>query len=676
MHWLALFALAVKITVHDSGAPVNTFVPATTFGAGIDGRESGDAARTFTAHNIHEMQSAHFGPLTYRLRTELAIEAWHWNPSGRWSDADHAQGYWTSEVTSGPLPDSYGYRLPRRGSTTDQANNDGYSRLDDGDTSTFWKSNPYLDEAFTHEDNANHPQWIAIDFGKRTPINALRISWGEPYATQYAVEYCAGRAGDLSDQLPRCWLPFPASAFANAHTPPRIDILAQKPVKARFIRIILTDSCRCLSQPTTDIRDRLGYAVREIEAGIIEAHGNFHDNVRHSSKPHQQTPMVVSSTDPWHTAGDLDRRIEQPSFDRIVASGLTNGQPMLVPISVLYDTPENAANEIRYLLARGYPIAGVEAGEEPDGQYATPEDYGALYIQAADTIHAAAPSLKLGGPSFQTIVNDYSAMPLHGDRRTWFRRFLDYLRKRGRMNEYAFFSFEWYPFDDICAPAAPQVAEHAALFRDVLERLERDGLSRDIPWFMSEYGYSAFAGRDEVDIEGALLNSEAVGLFLTLGGSRAFLYGFEPNALMDELACHSWGNNAMFLADDSGQAFATTAIYWAARLLNDEWVVPGSEVHGVFVAQTDQPLVSAFAVRRPDHKLGLLIVNKDPKRAYRTSFHSDADVFTYSRKQYVWKPNGAKGRAVVNAPPRHERKKAADAIVLPPYSISVVRISR
>ena len=83
---------------------------------------------------------------------------------------------------------SYGYRLPRRGNTIDQANNDGYSRLDDGDQHTFWKSNPYLDQHFTGEDNARHPQWVVVDFTKSTPINALRIDWVRPYATEYTVE--------------------------------------------------------------------------------------------------------------------------------------------------------------------------------------------------------------------------------------------------------------------------------------------------------------------------------------------------------------------------------------------------------------------------------------------------------------------------------------------------------
>jgi len=43
---------------------------------------------------------------------------------------------------------------------------------------------------------------------------------------------------------------------------------------------------------------------------------------------------------------------------------------------------------------------------------------------------------------------------------------------------------------------------------------------------MTEFGYSVFACRHEVDIEGALFHAETVGTFLTFGGTKAYLYGY------------------------------------------------------------------------------------------------------------------------------------------------------
>ena len=50
----------------------------------------------------------------------------------------------------------------------------------------------------------------------------------------------------------------------------------------------------------------------------------------------------------------------------------------MIPIAMIYNTPEDAAAEIKYLENRKYPISYVEMGEEPDGHYMVPEDYAAL----------------------------------------------------------------------------------------------------------------------------------------------------------------------------------------------------------------------------------------------------------------------------------------------------------
>ena len=208
-------ATALTVTIDLGGGPVNGFTPETALGAGVDGHARGDIAAIYRPATLRAMRSVGLRPLTYRLRTELGIEAWHWNPNGSWSDG--TQGYWTSDDRpAAPILESYGYRLPRRGNTIDQANDDGYSRLADGDLDTFWKSNPYLDSRYTGEDNRPHPQWLIADLGQPTAVDAMRIVWGIPFATRYRVQYWQGEEVALPDGYPAGqWQTFPAGEVTH-----------------------------------------------------------------------------------------------------------------------------------------------------------------------------------------------------------------------------------------------------------------------------------------------------------------------------------------------------------------------------------------------------------------------------------------------------------------------------
>ena len=671
--------------------PVNRCVPTQALGAGIDGHEKGECGRMFTDKNIEQMLSAGLGPLTYRLRTELAGDVWHWNPRGTWSDPVHQCGYWTSDDSVGePINVSYGYRLPRRGNTIDQANDDGYSRIADGDKESFWKSNPYLASHFTGQSDDTHPQWVVIDLGARKPINAIRIHWGSPYATRYRVEYWPGddpmhlHADDDDD-----WQPCAHGNVDDTHGGDQLIRLAARPRSVRFVRIVMSRSSQTSAPTSNDIRDRLGFAIREIELGKIDSHSRFHDHVRHAHDRHRQTLIYVSSTDPWHREQDIDFSIEQPGLDFILRSSLTNNLPVLVPVGVLYDTPENAAVEITYLLRRNYNLEGVELGEEPDGQWVSPEDYAALYTGVARRLAALNPRLKLGGPSLQNFEEQLLTWADTSGNRSWMNRFLKYVRGAGV--RFDFFSFEFYPFDNICAPAPPQLLEIPARLGSMLASLRADGVPSDIPWLMAEYGYSVFAGRHEVDIEGALFNADTVGTFLTQGGSKAYQYGYEPNYLQDELKC-SWGNLMILQLNPKNDQLNRLSAYYAAQLITKEWMQPTNETHEIFSVTikqrkpTSSPAVTVYAVRRPDNQWALLAINKHPKRAARLDvqfnipgaqqamrFVSQVEIIQFSTEQYTWSADGPNGHPTRSLPPARFTPEASSSYELPPYSLTVLR---
>ncbi len=535
--------------VIEADRPAVTVTPSEALGGGIDGRHHGETGQTFEPKTLKELREAPFYRLAYRLRTELGGEVWHWNGEGTWSDPQHAQGYWTSsDKAEKPIMVSNGYRLPRRGNTKDQANHDGYSRLSDGDPESFWKSNPYLDAFYTGEDNALYPQWVLINFRKDVPVDGLRILWAEPYAVDYEVQYWEGEPAEYyKDMLRGRWRTFPKGQVNGASGGDALLRLSETPIKTNTIRILLKKASGTAPAGSTDVRDRLGFAIRELYAGILDADGNLPDAMVHATDGTKQTEIVTSSTDPWHRATDRDPDIEQPGIDRLMASGLARGRPVLMPAGLLYDTPDNVAAEVRFLKARGYDVKQVELGEEPDGQNISPEHYGALFVQFADVIRKENPGVVLGGPGFQSENDGWNSIPDNEGRTSWMGRFLSYLRSRQRLADFGFFSFEWYPFDDLCQETPPkQLTHHTALIAQTLQRLKQDGVPGDIPWIITEYGYSSFAGQAEVELPAALLNAEIVLEWVMAGVKAAYLYGIEPNdPILDGAKCETWGNLMM-----------------------------------------------------------------------------------------------------------------------------------
>ena len=172
----------------------NEFSPFRALGSTVDRIEVKAADKALEQPMLNEILGAGWQVISYRQNTELQAEAWHWNTDGTWSDPV-GQGYFIGQATpsAASLDHSFGYALPHRGTTIDSVEQGfHYSKLPDGDPNTYWKSNPYLSQHVTGEDDSLLPQWVILDLGSVQKLNAIRIAWGEPYAKQYRVQFWTG----------------------------------------------------------------------------------------------------------------------------------------------------------------------------------------------------------------------------------------------------------------------------------------------------------------------------------------------------------------------------------------------------------------------------------------------------------------------------------------------------
>jgi len=658
-------AASQTITV-DTSHPTNHFIPKETLGAGVDriGVEAID--KDLLQPTLEKTLASGWQPVTYRQNTELAIEAWHWNPQGTWSDAGDrsdgsGKGYFTGSATpTEMLRYSYGYSLPRRGTTrNDGTDNVGFSRLTDGDLNTFWKSNPYLTQRFTGESDALHPQWVVLDLAQVQQVNSIRIAWGEPYAKRYTVQYWTG--DDPIRAVTRgVWQTFPQGTVTDGKGRVETVRLTGSPAAVRFVRIWMTESSNTCdagvaTPQSADPRNCVGYAIRELYLGTNTEDGDFHDILRHTPDQ-EQTTTYCSSVDPWHQPSDLgSTRQAQMGFDLFFTSGVTRGLPAMVPVAMLYDTPDNAAAEIAYLKKRGYPVSYVEMGEEADGQFMLPEDYAALYLQWATAIHSVDPGLKLGGPSFQGVNKDIEVWPDSKGRVSWTGRFVDYLKQHGRMNDLAFFSFEHYPYDP-CKTPWGVLYDEPELVGHIVQVWHEDGIPEDMPMFITEGNLSSSSSETYQDIFAGIWLADYIGSFLNSGGKGVYFFHYLP--LQMEPGCNgSPGTFGMFTIDADYQIQQPLAQFFVAQLINLEWVQPSGSEHQVFAAKSDtqdgagHDLLTAYAVKRPDGTWAVMAVNRDQQNAHRVriafdgpadkenSFAGSVEISTFGSAQYQWHPS-------------------------------------
>ena len=644
--------------VVDTSHAVNSFSPLRALGGAVDRQFGGKTEEEVANHTnwvlsppvLKELLGAGWGTITYRQNTELQIQAWHWNPRGTWSNAAQKEGYFvgSAEPTSELIEHGWSYPLPHRGNTRGDGHE--WSRLTDGDLTSYWKSNPYLTKAFTGEDNSLHPQWVMIDLGATENINAVKIAWANPYATQYYVQYWTGDKEPFYGGINKgVWQTFPMGTITKGDGGTSTLKLIHSTISVRYLRIWMRGSSNtCDTHGSQDKRNCMGYAINEVYAGTVSSEGQFTDLIKHLPN-RQQTVTWASSVDPWHSASDINYAGgDQIGFDLFFHSGVTRGLPTMMPIAILYSTPEDAANEIAYLYKRKYPISWIEMGEEADGQRMLPEDYAALYIQFAKAIHKLVPQARLGGPAFEGTPGDVGSWADANGRASFLGRFVAYLKAHDDLQDFTFFSFEHYPCmgTGLCKDWSSLDME-AEFVDNVVQAWKDNGLPPNIPFFMTE-GNDLGEGSPGT-VKSGLWLANYVGAMMTAGAGGTYYFqdiarpGRSPFGL---------------LSIDQDNHVTYSPQYFASQVITQQWVKPVDATHQLYKVasnvkdQEGRNLVTAFAVHRPDGLWSIMLVNNDeynhhfvragfenPVTGKTQFFTGKVDRVVFGAAQYQWHPD-------------------------------------
>ena len=220
------------------------------------------------------------------------------------------------------------------------------------------------------------------------------------------------------------------------------------------------------------------------------------------------------------------------------------------------------------------------------------------------------PKAPLGGPAFEGTPGDVDSWADANGRVSFLGRFVDYLKARGRLQDFTFFSFEHYP-----CMGGRRCAEWSSLYEEpayvnhVIQAWKDNGLPPNVPFFMTEgndLGEGGTGHRQERALAGRLCRRHD-----DRGRRRHLLFPLHRHPAPEAAAA------AFLPIDENNHVRYYPPQYLAAQVITKEWVQPVDAMHKLFKVASDVKdqhgniLVTAYAVERPDGQWSVMLVNKD-----------------------------------------------------------------
>src|SRR5947207_2702814 len=228
--------------------------------------------------------------------------------------------------------------------------------------------------------------------------------------------------------------------------------------------------------------------------------------------------------------------------------------------------------------------------------------------------------------------------------------------------------------------------------KHILHVWREDGVPRNVPLIVTESHLSWSLTGPMTTLFGGLWLADNVGSFFEGGGAAFYHSPIQPEGIHN--TCLGWSSWSNFVSDDNYNINGYTSPYFAAHMINLEWVQHRSGVHHMFPSSSDikdsegNVLVTSYAVRRPDGNWSVMLVNRDENNPHTVrvvfdgargkrdvSFTGPVRLVSFGSEQYVWINDGPNSHPDPDNPPA-ATTIAADSrstFTLPKASVTVLR---
>src|SRR5205823_5702210 len=123
------------------------------------------------------------------------------------------------------------------------------------------------------------------------------------------------------------------------------------------------------------------------------------------------------------------------------------------------------------------------------------------------------------------------------------------------------------------------------LMKGILQIWRADGVPKDVPLMVTEIHRSWQLPGPRTTIFAALWLADNVGSFFEGGGAAFYHSPIQPQGVNN--TCLGWSSWSNFVSNENYEIRGYTSPYYAARLINLEWVQHRSGVHQMFPSATN-----------------------------------------------------------------------------------------